>query len=363
MRRIVLLLLSIFLLSGCTNVSNDEKLKEQYVKNDLSFHYAQKQCNKKEKIIYDQIYLALMQQKKTLRCEITKNIDFVSLYTNVLDDHPNIYWAGDFTYRDEKYNKKIIRSITFHYTKTKKQRKQLDQQLKQVSNKIINGIASDASDYDKVKYLYDYIIDHTVYDKQSKDNQTILSVFMKGKSVCAGYAKSIQYLCNQMNIDCHYMPGASKVSGFASENNGAHAWNMVKMDGNYYYLDATFGDDEENDFRYAYFAISSKEMLELYQPNYEYEESMAIDDNYFVKQDAYFDSYNEVKMTRLLAEAKLKGEHTIMFKCSDEAIAYQLKQILIDDYRFFELAKQQGIDLETIHYVAIPNVNVLVFII
>ncbi|MEF9920298.1 MAG: transglutaminase domain-containing protein [Erysipelotrichaceae bacterium] len=363
MQRIILSIISLLLLSGCGFMSDEVKMKEHPIKEDLSFHYARKTCNKKQKEWYDQIYRSLMNFDKELVLEMKEKDDFVEIYTKVLDDHPDIYWSGDITYREEKWdNNAVERTISFKYTKSKKQIKAYNKQLKTIVSKIKGEVDNMNQDYDKVKYIYDYVIDHSVYDTKSSDNQNIISVLINGKSVCAGYAKSIQYLCNQIKIPCTYMPGKSKVSGFSSENNGAHAWNMVQINGNYYYLDATFGDDEENDFRYAYFTMSSDEMLELYKPTYEYEESNAIDDNYFVKEDAYFNDYNEDKMNRLISEAKLKGYNTIMLKCSDETISTKIKQILIDDYRFFELAKQQGIELQNIKYIEVPKVHVLVLL-
>ena len=89
-------------------------------------------------------------------------------------------------------------------------------------------------EYEKIKYVFETIVDQTDYDLSAPDNQNIYSVFGNWTSVCAGYAKASKYLLDQLGVECIY------VTGDASGE--AHAWNIVRCDGQYYCYDATWGD-------------------------------------------------------------------------------------------------------------------------
>ena len=60
-------------------------------------------------------------------------------------------------------------------------------------------ITQDMSAYDKVKTVYTYLIDHAEYEA-SGDDQNIAGIFWKKKAVCAGYARAVQYLLEQLGI-------------------------------------------------------------------------------------------------------------------------------------------------------------------
>ena len=104
----------------------------------------------------------------------------------------------------------------------------------------------DASDYEKIKAVYYYVCTHVTYDSGSlydPDSDvynaagTIYNALILGKAICSGYARLVERLLLELDVDCVY------VSGNRSEYNIGHAWNVVELDGLYYILDATNGAD------------------------------------------------------------------------------------------------------------------------
>ena len=131
---------------------------------------------------------------------------------------------------------------------------------------LLDGLPA-GSDYDKELYLHDRLIERTEYDSDYEEQQSAFSVVMEGRGVCAGYAFAFQYLLMRAGIESYYVVGQSY-----GEN---HAWNLVKVDGQWYYVDPTWDDprlllDEETGEtgqspyspHYAYFNITTAMLQE-----------------------------------------------------------------------------------------------------
>ena len=91
--------------------------------------------------------------------------------------------------------------------------------------------------YEKIKYIYETLIRQVEYQEDSGQNQNIRSVFLEGKTVCMGYSKAAQYLLNRMGIFCTLVTGT--VNG---DRPSSHAWNLVKIGEEYYFMDVTWGN-------------------------------------------------------------------------------------------------------------------------
>ncbi|ADQ41898.1 transglutaminase domain-containing protein [Caldicellulosiruptor acetigenus I77R1B] len=122
------------------------------------------------------------------------------------------------------------------------------------------------NDYDKVLALHDYLILHTRYDMESYLNQsgpfdihTAYGALINGLAVCDGYAKAMYVLLNTAGIESIVVYGeagdvASKVG---------HAWNMVKLDGDWYQLDVTWDDRDSVggvEIDYSYFNVTDNDI-------------------------------------------------------------------------------------------------------
>lgn len=86
----------------------------------------------------------------------------------------------------------------------------------------------------KAKTVYEYLINLASYEVSEHD-QSIAGIFWKKSAVCAGYAGAAQYLLERLNVPCIY------VEGEAVDSEQSHAWNIVEIDGQNYYMDVTSG--------------------------------------------------------------------------------------------------------------------------
>jgi hypothetical protein len=155
------------------------------------------------------------------------------IFTCVIADHPEIFWADGYTYT--AYPDGVI-LFSGTYTLKEEIIKERQALLKEQTDKLLAGVSTSASDYEKARYVYDTVIDTVTYDEEALDSQNLYSALVRKSSVCTGYAKSVQYLLNKLGIPCTIICGTA--------DGGAHAWNLACEDGEWYYIDATWGDKE-----------------------------------------------------------------------------------------------------------------------
>lgn len=84
---------------------------------------------------------------------------------------------------------------------------------------------------------------------------------MKGKAVCQGIACAFKLLCDQVDIP------SLVVIGTIAANQERHAWNIVRIDGQFYHVDCTWmlrnSINQQIPFaRYQYFNVPDQMMIE-----------------------------------------------------------------------------------------------------
>ena len=110
------------------------------------------------------------------------------------------------------------------------------------------------NDYDNLFTIYNYILDNTSYSKVTNiECNNIVSIFDNDNNTnshCQGYANSLSLLCNFFGIDCLFV-GSNAIN---------HSFNVVCLDGLWYYCDVTLDDKSQRD--YKYFLCGEKEYWE-----------------------------------------------------------------------------------------------------
>ena len=161
------------------------------------------------------------------------------MYHAVLKDHPELFWVHnrEKVYKTT-YSGRDYCQFSPGYTYTEEQRQEITQAMENAYQEVLSQIPDGADDYTKVMTVYTYVIDNTEY-VISDDDQSIAGAFWKKQAVCAGYAGAVQYLLERLDIPCIY------VEGDAANSTQGHAWNIVELNGQYYYVDATNGDQPE----------------------------------------------------------------------------------------------------------------------
>lgn len=127
---------------------------------------------------------------------------------------------------------------------------------------IAKVITPEMSEYDKELAIHNYLLLNVAYDYDNYQNNTIptdsyspYGALLKGTAVCQGYAETAKLLLNMAGIEAHIVSGTA--------NGGGHAWNKVKIGGEYYNLDVTWDDpvpDVAGRLTYSYFNVTDEEL-------------------------------------------------------------------------------------------------------
>ncbi len=144
-------------------------------------------------------------------------------------------------------------------------------QIEQVRDQILQNATGDT--YHDIKMVHDYLVDTISYDSGLSKPYiyNIYGALVEKLCVCEGYARSMKYLLDSLNIPCTIVIGKGTNSEGQTEN---HAWNYVEIEGKWYAIDATWDDPViigngtlSQSFKYRYFLKGSNEMAKDHTPS------------------------------------------------------------------------------------------------
>lgn len=313
-----------------------------------------------EKVIYAEIFDTIWnhEQSKVVSTTVPKTLEKV--YAAFMADHGDVFWVQGYTYTQYTLGEQV-QSMEFSpkYNMDVEERNLSMEQVKASADELLLGIDVSASDYEKAKYVFETLIQNVDYDASVDNNQNILSVFLSRATVCRGYACATQYLLNRLGME------SAICTGYA--NGQSHAWNLVKLEGEYYYMDTTWGNsrylnrqeqtETEKYINYSYLCVTTEELQKTHQADDALllPACVAMEQNYFVKEGRYFEEMSVQKVGELIQRDWENGLAACSMKFRtveqlEAAIVYFIKEQKIADY---------CAGIESIYYVEDREQNVL----
>lgn len=353
-----------------------EELRQMEVAQSEEGHqeYYFKQLTEEEQRVYRELLKGIRAREKEFYLTISDDDSIDRSYHAVLKDHPEIFWVHNrekiykTTYSDSDYC-----VFTPGYTYTDSEIDKIQTAMEQSFQEVRALIPEDAGDYEKVRIVYTYVIDHTQY-QTGEDDQSIAGVFWKKSAVCAGYAGAVQYLLERLDIPCIYVDGSTKGS------TEGHAWDIVKIGQEYYYVDATNGDqpkflngdaaqlEEHKTIIYDYLCPFPEEYERTYTPSEELTvpACTAKDLDFYVLNQGYFEDYSWQDIYDYCKMRLDNGAAVVRFKFGSQEAFSEACQELLDDGVVQNVAqyymKLHGLGQVEYHYGVMDNFYTIYFI-
>ena len=186
--------------------------------------------NTTEKKIYRELVKGTKIYNGKINIQITDEETSVEKVLDAIKvDHPELLNFGSVTYswdNDGNYKIKVNNATIILLEQINISR--IERIVYRIKEETKN-----MSDYEKIKYVYEWMGENSDYDRSftyMAKNQSAYNVFINKNAVCAGFAKASQMIFQNIGIESY---------GVSGNTTGPHMWNIIKYKGKYYFFVST----------------------------------------------------------------------------------------------------------------------------
>lgn len=227
--------------------------------------------------------------------------------------------------------------VVFTYRLTADEISSMNMASEKAAKEIMAQLTPDMDDYEKLKFFHDHLVLSCENDTDYEYADTIYGALVQKKALCEGYAKAFSYLCNLAGIENVIVTGYTGVP---------HMWNMVKLNGNWYHVDVTW-DNPDDELRklypdiilYQYFMVTDsviKNNHTILSDPAEPPKAYGTEENYFVREGADVTESGELLSAaeNAIADAVKNGKTSAMIKFATTDLYLSAKADLSDGELF-----------------------------
>ncbi len=219
--------------------------------------------NKEQQNTYYAIKTGLTSLAPSFQIPRLEGKELADIYFMVRLDNPEIFYSVSYKYRyyPNSENAEMMPEYLFDKNKIKDHQKAMKARVEKLALSV-----SKKNEAEKLLYIHDFICQNVRYDKLKKAySHEIIGPLGHGVGVCEGIAKAVKILCDKLGIWC--------IIAISSNNpekgiKYRHAWNIVRVNNQYYHFDVTFDNtlSKLEEIRYDYFKLSDKQIFRDHEP-------------------------------------------------------------------------------------------------
>lgn len=246
MKKLISFFLSVIMVfSLCVNTFAYTEPKRKAVIYDYKDYFAYVEVKPNKNLEFSKeakncIINALKQVKDSVNIEhLNLSVDEVKqLYPEIVNENPELFYAHcgiTIYFYDETRAAEIVFQYDYDKERINYMKKEFDTAFKKA---VKQCFSDDMTDFEKMLSAHDYIVLNTKYDVdtyngiQNPDSFNAYGTLVNKKAVCAGYAALYNALLKYAGIE----------TKFVASDAMNHAWNLVKLQGKWYHVDATWDD-------------------------------------------------------------------------------------------------------------------------
>ncbi|WP_028518956.1 transglutaminase domain-containing protein [Ruminococcus flavefaciens] len=233
-----------------------------------------------EEKLYDIIYKSIAEfQTQVLISDNNSSTTIFAVSSRVTDDNPEFFWTDTSSILhagNTNYNQLNISPLDSNTSIDDV--KKMCEKVSDAADSIIKDIPDGASDWEKILFVHDTIVNNTHYqlDDTDKYTNTVYGCLVRKSTQNNGYTQAFQYIMKRLGFEC------------GNVYNGGHSWNYVRLDGKYYWVDTAWDDPVYEDSSINsithYFFMADNEHFKL-------EHDLEKGNNYFVPKCDSLDKY------------------------------------------------------------------------
>jgi len=240
-------------------------------------------------------------------------------FSRIIRDNPLLFHIENFSLKYDAIHRSGVISPTYNISK--QEYNQLIQKLLAKINVIYADLLKLKSNYERAKYIHDYICKNVTYEDFGPNAHNIIGPLLMGKGVCDGISKAVLELLICIRIPAHLIVGEGKNGN--NQNYESHAWNVVNIDGDWFNLDCTFDLTISSDrIRYDYFLINKDAILKDHKWEPEYSQLVELcinDENYYELNNMSF--YTVIEAQKYIKECIDKNMSNFIFQIKKDYIS------------------------------------------
>lgn len=307
---------------GVEPLDNDES--------EMDTYYYYSTLSEDDKKLYVQLYERCMDIEATGGVRFGSIDDADRIFNLVCGDHPELFFVNGYHYTIMSSG--VALSPLYAYSNDEIASRRLQNNM--VIDEVISAMPGGLSEYEIIKYCYEWIVNNTTYDLGSADNQEYSSVFINHSSVCAGYANAMIMLLQKAGLQAMYVTGNAP---------GPHAWAIVRVDGQYYQLDVTWADSTNPTVPhpdYAYLCMTTEKISRTHTVDddiYPIPECNSMDANFYLQEGLYVSNIDYDELQEMFDKSKLEYNGVVHIMASDAGTYKALVRYLLDDGNVYSL--------------------------
>lgn len=307
-----------------------------------------------QKIIYSSIAKGVNKYEKNISVKnyIVKDND--TSYNDVsaameafFTDHPEVFYLN-YNYQLNNVQSAISSKLEIQVTytdvayKINEQINELDDKIKEMTSDI-----SSLNDFEKELAVHDKLGKLSSYYTTSSDDipqicHTSYGAIISKSAVCDGFTKAMQLLLDRVKIESIFVSGVT--------DNKAHAWNLVKINNNWYHMDLTSDklvkqtDGTTPNLIHSYFNITDDQIQQTHKINNKERipEATATQYNYYIYTNNYIYGSNDFE-TKLKEIVNFQNNNSILEFATDNITDVPTKMTKIFyNINFNNLAQKTG---------------------